>query len=65
MPDCVQPLSALGLIGEHIVDERTWVTRTSYPIRKAQSTKKFIDFECNKVVVLARNPADVIETKLH
>ena len=64
-PDCPVPLSALGLIGEHNVGNFTWITRTTYPIRKAQSTKKFMDFECNKLIVLARNPADVIETKLH
>ena len=63
--DGALPLSAMGLVGEHIVDEHTWITRTTYPIRKAQAYDSFQDFQCNKIIMMARNPADVIDAKLH
>lgn len=62
--DGALPLSAMGMIGEHIVDGRTWITRTTYPIRKAQSYNNFLDFSCSKIIMIARNPADVIEAKM-
>lgn len=35
VPGSTQPLSALGMVGEHIVDARVWISRTAYPIHKA------------------------------
>lgn len=59
-----QPLSVMGMIGEHIVDERVWISRTTYPIRAGQH-EQFHDFDSNKLLVLVRNPVDVILSKLH
>lgn len=64
-PGSTQPLSALGMVGEHIVDARVWITRTTYPIRKCQVNDSFTNFQCNKILAMVRNPADVLHAKLH
>lgn len=52
------------MVGEHIVDDRVWITRTTYPIRKGEN-ESFHNFDCNKVLMLVRNPVDVLLAKMH
>lgn len=59
-----QPLSAQGMVGEHIVDERVWIAKTSYPVGK-RINEEHHSFQANKVLILARNPVDTILAKLH
>ena len=49
------PLTLMGVIGDSIADDRTWVIKSHDPMRFVA-----IDFESNRVIVTARNPFDVL-----
>ena len=49
-------LQCRGLKGEAIVDDRVWIVKTHHPAR----TQKCLSFTASKIVVLVRNPLDVI-----
>ena len=49
------PLTLLGQIGEAIADDRTWVIKSHHPMRMNS-----LDFEANRIIVLVRNPFDVL-----
>ena len=51
----VMPLFLLGQVGEAIADDRTWVIKSHNPMRFNAT-----DFDCNRIVVTARNPFDVL-----
>jgi hypothetical protein len=50
------PLQCIGLKGEEIVDDRVWVVKAHHPA----VMPGVLQFECNKVICLVRNPLDVI-----
>ena len=58
------PLNTQGFIGEHIVDDRIWLAQTDHPLRLGPASA-FHDFTCNKLLVIVRNPIDVLLAKMH
>ena len=51
------PLQMTGMIGEGIVDDRCWVTKTHFP-----SGIQLQSFKAHKVIICVRNPFDVIKS---
>ena len=49
------PLTLMGVIGEAIADDRTWIIKSHDPMRFGA-----VDFETNRVIVTVRNPFDVL-----
>ena len=44
----------MGMPGEELVDERTWIVKTHHPMSFPGS----IDYISNKVIIIVRNPID-------
>lgn len=49
-------LQIMGLKGEYITDDTTWIVKSHHPYKMPFS----LDFNVNKVVIIVRNPLDVI-----
>jgi hypothetical protein len=54
-------LQMQGLKGEHIVDDTVWIVKTHSPWIMPDAPV----FHCNKMIVIVRNPLDVIISFLH
>ena len=54
-------LQLQGLKGEHIVDDTVWIVKTHSPWIMPDAPV----FHCNKMIVIVRNPLDVIISFLH
>jgi hypothetical protein len=52
----------MGFIGEGIADKSVWMIESQYPL---QRTKFHQEFDCNKLIVLVRDPFEVILSNAH
>jgi hypothetical protein len=51
-----------GLVGESIADRSVWMVESQYPLFRTYNHK---EFDCNKMIVLVRDPFQLILSAAH